>query len=425
MTRSRHLMPDDLDARSARGGRASTDLAVLVREVREKAIAVSDGTTEEWQDPRTGEISERERWIWLPRSQVTLRDGRLEKGQTVTIAVPEWLAKQGGADLTTIEWTEHTWNPIVGCSIVSPGCTNCYAMRQAARIERMNPSLAHYAGLTKTVNGNAVWTGRLALAPKRTLLEPLRRKKPTTYFVNSMSDLFHEDVPDEWIDRVFAVMALCPQHTFQVLTKRSARMRDYIGSSLSNVRRIAIDVRRELLGLPRPGAAAAWPLPNVWLGVSCEDQRRAVERIPDLLATPAAVRFVSAEPLLGPIDFRRWTHGWHPTNYVEARRDDSRLGTIDWIIVGGESGEGARPMYSEWVRSIVQQCGEASVSVFVKQLGANFRDGAPEGWVHGDLRHGKGGDMAEWPPNLRVRMMPDTAPPATVTPQASRGEQQG
>src|SRR5690606_6198863 len=125
--------------------------------------------------------------------------------------------------VTKIECTQRTWNPIVGCSIVSPGCTNCYAMQMAARIERMNPRLEHYKGLTKRVNGKAVWTGTLALAPGKTLLEPLRTKKPTMWFVNSMSDLFHEDVPDEWIDRVFAVMALTPQHTYQVLTKRSAR----------------------------------------------------------------------------------------------------------------------------------------------------------------------------------------------------------
>jgi protein gp37 len=128
-----------------------------------------------------------------------------------------------------IEWTERTWNPIVGCSVVSPGCTNCYAMKMAARIEAMG-NQARYRGTTKKVNGNSVWTGKLAIAPDATISEPLRRRKPTTYFVNSMGDVFHEDLPDEWIDRVFAVMALSPRHTFQVLTKRAGRMRAYVST---------------------------------------------------------------------------------------------------------------------------------------------------------------------------------------------------
>jgi protein gp37 len=133
--------------------------------------------------------------------------------------------------MSKIEWTEKTWNPIVGCSIVSPGCTNCYAMKMAARLEAMARadarSTQHYLGTTQRSKAGPVWTGKVALAPERILLEPLSRKKPTTYFVNSMGDFFHESVPDAWIDSVFAVMALCPQHTFQVLTKRSARMRAY------------------------------------------------------------------------------------------------------------------------------------------------------------------------------------------------------
>lgn len=144
--------------------------------------------------------------------------------------------------MTKIEWTEKTWNPIVGCSIVSPGCTNCYAMKMAARLEAMagdglddngyavrgTGPLDHYRGTTKRSKAGAVWTGKVALAPDHIITAPLRRRKPTMYFVNSMGDLFHEDVPDEWIDRVFAVMTMCPQHTFQVLTKRSARMLDYV-----------------------------------------------------------------------------------------------------------------------------------------------------------------------------------------------------
>jgi protein gp37 len=296
---------------------------------------------------------------------------------------------------TNIEWTGEVWNPIVGCSLKSPGCTNCYAMPMAARIQRMNGPESHYFGTTKTVNGKPVWTGKLVKAPERILLEPLRRKKPTTWFVNSMSDLFHEDVPDEWIDQVFAVMALCPQHTFQVLTKRSARMREYMnkqpgvglpdrsagedaGDVFSRIASIkmgmlAVDKTRALNTRPQ------WPLPNVWLGVSCEDQTRADERIPDLLATPAAVRFVSAEPLLGPIDFREWigTTKLAPglstyTGTDGFRRQDiggQIVDGLDWIITGAESGLGRRNTEHvvDHITDIDRQCQAASVAHFVKQ----------------------------------------------------------
>ena len=141
--------------------------------------------------------------------------------------------------MSKIEWTERTWNPIVGCSVISPGCTNCYAMRQAGRIQKMNPTggsgtayVNHYDGTTiETARGKHVWTGKAALAPDNILHVPLCRLEPTTYFVNSMGDLFHESVPDDWIDKVFAIMALSPQHTFQILTKRSRRMHEYMTSS--------------------------------------------------------------------------------------------------------------------------------------------------------------------------------------------------
>lgn len=278
---------------------------------------------------------------------------------------------------SAIEWTEQTWNPIAGCRIVSPGCTNCYAMKMAARIEAMNEGLpaghrhgGEYIGTTRKVNGNPVWTGIVRLADEDKLLAPLRRKKPTTYFVNSMGDLFHEDVPDEWIDKVFAVMALCPQHTFQVLTKRSARMRSYFSPG---TRDAVFDAASAIL---RPRASQdiralswdypAWPLPNVWLGVSTEDQRRADERIPDLLATPAAIRFISAEPLLGPVDItairRTKAEGF-------MRPLDGRFNKLDWVITGGESGTDARPMHPHWARSLRDQCAAAGVSFFFKQWG--------------------------------------------------------
>lgn len=187
---------------------------------------------------------------------------------------------------SNIEWTDATWNPIVGCSIVSPGCKGCYAMKMAARINRMNPG-NHYHGTVKTVNGKPVWTGKLALAPENILMAPLGWKKPRKIFVNSMGDLFHEDAPDAWIDRVFAVMALAPQHTFQVLTKRSRRMLEYcVGHRAPLIARLCIDMAISGLitnaqikshwpvtsqgdvDLPDDVSLRQWPLPNVWLGVS-------------------------------------------------------------------------------------------------------------------------------------------------------------
>jgi protein gp37 len=266
------------------------------------------------------------------------------------------------AGLSKIEWTEQTWNPVVGCSIVSPGCTNCYAMKMASRIEAMGTQ-PRYAGTTRKVNGKAIWTGKIARAPESTFHAPMHRRKPTRYFVNSMSDLFHEDVPDQWIDDVISVMARSPWHTFQVLTKRSERMLDYMR---------AVDAEKFLdfwsshvvyaEGVPGfPARLPQWPLPNLWLGVSTERQKEADERIPHLLATPAAVRFISAEPLLGPLDISRYITGW-----------DGRGGLLeylDWVIVGGESGSGARPMHPGWARDLRDQCEAADVAYFFKQFG--------------------------------------------------------
>lgn len=273
--------------------------------------------------------------------------------------------------MTKIEWTEVTWNPIVGCSVATPGCTNCYAMRMAHRLGR-NPKTPHYAGLTQDSRGGPVWNGKLTLAPDHVIEAPLHRRKPTTYFVNSMGDLFHEDVPDEWIDQVFAVMALCPQHRFQVLTKRADRMRYWVRAG-GTINRVA-EAMRSIAPKPCMSVADAakqfgheltapwWPLPNVWLGVSAEDQARADGRIPDLLATPAAVRFVSAEPLLGPVDLTEATRRFlrHPS-YLNL--------SLHWVIVGGESGPDARPMHPDWARSLRDQCQAAGVAFFFKQWG--------------------------------------------------------
>jgi protein gp37 len=315
--------------------------------------------------------------------------------------------------MTSIEWTQETWNPIVGCSIVSPGCTNCYAMRMAARIEAMNAEAragewadakkraiaAQYDGTTQKVNGNAVWTGHLAMAGDKALLAPLKRKKPTTYFVNSMGDLFHEAVPDDWIDKVFAVMALTPQHTYQVLTKRSQRMREYFtkrqfrDAHPLEVRMDAISAQMDAIapafGLTErvgPFSDNGLPLPNVWLGVSTERQQEADERIPDLLATPAAIRFISAEPLLGPIDLSALPFPKSCACEYHAPKLDALSASVfcegccegpermdiprlDWVIVGGESSPDARPMHPEWARALRDQCNAAGVPFFFKQWG--------------------------------------------------------
>lgn len=328
---------------------------------------------------------------------------------------------------TSIEWASDVWNPVVGCSLASPGCTNCYAMKMAARLALMNPKLRHYQGLTKPSDAGPVWTGALALSPDVPFYAPLRRKAPTTYFVNSMSDLFHEDVPDHWIDRVFSVMALTPQHTYQVLTKRSARMRDYIESVAvrhPDLRRIEYNddgvAARVMLEAEKiacggklekswgPDWTQSWPLPNVWLGVSAEDQRRADERIPDLLSTPAAVRFVSAEPLLGPIDLTKIKYesgimqmadGAGKFSHFDALRRERRL---DWVIVGGESGPNARPMHPAWARSIRDQCVGAGAKFFFKQWGT---------WLVGE-RQRASDDLKTWTPDV---LFPDGSDFAVVS----------
>jgi protein gp37 len=258
--------------------------------------------------------------------------------------------------MTTIEWTDRTWNPVTGCTKVSPGCDHCYAEGIARR----------FAGGKAFPNGFDV-----TLRPEK-LRDPLRWQKPARVFVNSMSDLFHPDIPDDYIAQVFAVMAGTPQHTYQILTKRHGRMR-----SLMNRPDFRFLATPPTSHEPMPD----WPLPNVWLGVSAEDQQRAALRIPALLATPAAVRFISAEPLLGPVRLDPlWQHGtWGPG--------------LDWVIVGGESGPGARPLKLEWISDLIDDCRDIGAAPFVKQLGS----------AHS--KH-KGGDMTTWPEALRIREYP-------------------
>lgn len=299
--------------------------------------------------------------------------------------------------MSKIEWTGKTWNPIIGCSLVSPGCTNCYAMLQASRNFLMGEGYAkkhgkpnpmeHYRDVTKPSKTGPVWTGKIALASDRTLKEPLRATTPQTYFVNSMSDLFHENVPEAWILLILDIIRMTSydggsncgkirrgegQHTYQVLTKRSARMRDIMSRLRWN--------GEELILLEKDDGKARVVLKNLWLGVSAERQQEADERIPDLLATPATVRFVSAEPLLGPIDFDavRYTHApgffgsalrWHHRGHCH-QQDGLVYPSLDWVIVGGESGYDARPMHPDWARSIRDQCQKTGTAFFFKQWGA-------------------------------------------------------
>ena len=287
------------------------------------------------------------------------------------------------SDKSGIAWTEASWNPVTGCTKVSAGCKHCYAEREWTRLAA-NPKSGVYHGRQFT---------DVACHSER-LDQPLRWTKPRRIFVNAMADLFHESVPDAFIDQVFAVMALAPQHTFQVLTKRVERMREWFAPGYDNrehavgqaMREIAASRGGDDAGLPE------WPLPNVWLGVSAEDQEAAEARIPALLETPAAVRWVSLEPLLGPVDLGSWL-GPDPAT------------KIAWVVCGGESGPGARVFRVEWAREILRQCRGADVPFFMKQMGAAFNDGR----FTLRLRHRAGADPAEWPEDLRVREYPDPA----------------
>jgi protein gp37 len=308
------------------------------------------------------------------------------------------------SDKSGIQWTDATWNPTSGCDRVSPGCDHCYAMTLAKRLKAMGSPRYQVDGDPRTSGpGFGVQTHAVALD------QPLRWTKPRRIFVNSMSDLFHDQVSDEFISRVFDVMEQAPRHTFQILTKRHARMRSFMRAR----QRDRVDYARQFDDCPteamRNSPAAQWarqrattPPAHIWLGVSVEDQKWADIRIPALLDTPTAVRFLSLEPLLGPVDLRAWTT-WSDgsARYTEP---DAGVAGLDWAIVGGESGPGARPMDPEWVRSLVGQCIGAEVIPFVKQLGACW---ARE---HGGDSHG--GDWSLWPEDLRVREFPVHIPAA-------------
>lgn len=245
--------------------------------------------------------------------------------------------------MSKIEWTGKTWNPITGCSRTSEGCKHCYAERMTKRLAAMGQ--AKYQGLLDD-NGRFNSTLRFDEAA---LEIPLKRKQPTVWFVNSMSDLFHKNVWFTWQAKIWAVMAKTPHHTYQILTKRADALPEIVGS-LSNTYGV---------------------LPNVWLGVSVEDQRAADERIPHLLQTPAAVRFLSCEPLLGPVDLAEamGDTAWKRTCGLLVNKNERNYRRLHWVIAGGESGPGARPMHPDWARSLRDQCVAMRVPFFMKQWG--------------------------------------------------------
>jgi protein gp37 len=245
--------------------------------------------------------------------------------------------------ISGIEWTDATWNPVTGCTKVSPGCDHCYAET-----------------LTERFHGTGSFT-HITLHDDR-LAIPVRWRRPRRVFVNSMSDLFHDAVPDDFLACVWAVMATTPAHTYQVLTKRHARMR----SLLSSVRFINevcsfIEFWGEEQDASLLDFELTWPVPHVWLGVSAEDHKRAQLRVPALLDTPAAVRFLSCEPLLGPVDLRPWIREKHPPGTTPP--------PMSWVITGGESGRQARPAHPDWFRQIRDDCLTAGVAYFHKQHG--------------------------------------------------------
>lgn len=329
---------------------------------------------------------------------------------------------------TKIEWTDESWNPTRGCRRVSEGCRNCYAEGVAARF--CGEGLP-YEGLAEMTEKGPRWTGEGMFVPK-VLDAPLRWTRPRMVFVNSMSDLFFEEFTFSQIAAVFGVMAAAKQHTFQVLTKRPERALEFfawldecaddlVGLCTQNQvkewwRGNALRVAASKI-TPHEKlteVVTQWPLPNVWMGVSAENQDTANERVPKLLEMPAAVRFVSAEPLLGPINFKsivdekadidaiRGERAWH-SKPVLAPFTFRFCEKLDWIIVGGESGKGAREMEVSWVEEILDDARGSDTRVFVKQMGKVWakQNGSSDS---------KGGDMEDWPEHIRVRQFPGKDP---------------
>ena len=320
---------------------------------------------------------------------------------------------------TSISWTQSddgkagaTWNPTFGCECVSPGCANCYAMRMAGRFS--GPGKPYEGLVTIAKNKRAIWNGTGHLS-ESALVKPLSWRAPRRVFVNSMSDLFFERFTNEEIAAVFGVMAACQQHTFQVLTKRAKRMRGWFEwaatfhgdpiatcyfaakGALTSRDRDAISGRCGMVNK----WSAVWPLPNVWIGTSVENQAAADERIPELLRTPAAIRFLSCEPLIGPVRLHEDGLDWLTSDHCRG---------VDWVIAGCESGPGARPCNASWLRSLRDQCAAAGVAYFLKQAvnasegghrlypsGRAARSAVVEVVALGDGSKQKGGGVIELP----------------------------
>lgn len=269
--------------------------------------------------------------------------------------------------MSKIEWTDRTWNPVTGCSAVSEGCRNCYAAAMTRRLERMESQKSKYSGL---INSDGHFNGDIK-THENELNRPLTWKTPSMVFVNSMSDLFHPRVSLAFVCKVYETMIEAKQHTYQVLTKRPDRMWGFLAQFY------------ESAFAWNNGLDASNPLPNTWHGTSIENSS-VLPRVDDLLQTPSALRFLSVEPLIGEVHLA------------------DKLGGIDWVIVGGESGPNARPCDLTWVHSVVHACLEVGVPVFVKQLGSRpVHLGEP---IKLKSRHGS--DMSEWPEYLQRREMP-------------------
>jgi protein gp37 len=366
---------------------------------------------------------------------------------------------------TSIEWTNATWNPVRGCRRVSPGCENCYAEVIAGRFS--GPGMHHEGLATYSKEHGARWTGDVRVI-KEKFDQPLNWKKGRMIFTNSTSDLFYKEFSDETIAAVFGIMATAKHHTFQVLTKRADRLPEWFAwveryAKANNTTPMQVCLHYAQRASEHPALRRmddigmwTWPRPNIWLGVSVENQRYADERVPRLIATPAAVRFVSYEPALGPVDLTDITL---PDELAEGARlrtarcnaltemdDDhfyNRHPKLDWVIVGGESGRKARSFHAAWARTVVSHCKSYGVPVFVKQMGRNVRDRNDNGFQGGmgdefrrewparlleedriednpngfreehqgalvriRLKDAKGGDPQEWPEDLRIREWP-------------------
>lgn len=300
---------------------------------------------------------------------------------------------------TGIEWTDATWNPVTGCEKVSPGCRDCYAEGVSERMQK-NPKQDKYVNV---VNSDGHWTGEVHVHPDE-LVKPTRWTKPRRIFTCSMSDLFHEKVRPQFVGACFARMAVADHHVFQVLTKRPERMarmlpdeprfhhdrsiqQKFTEGFVQEIRHVLADDGDTVVDVESIRELdIPWPLPNVWVGTSVEDQERVEDRLQHLVNTPSNIHFLSCEPLLDRINI--WPC----------------LGIVDWVIVGGESGPDARPIEPSWVSHVINQCRDNDVPVFVKQLGTRWAEGA-------GADDSKGGDPAEWPETLRVREWPPEADP--------------